>query len=83
MTRVQILLYLLLVCLSLRHHCAISSAFQETKSVSFKTSTAAYNSRNNNQIIPRNTREANEKKVVRKRPSEPSPVGNSSPPTRA
>ncbi|KAL8048648.1 hypothetical protein ABFX02_07G080600 [Erythranthe guttata] len=67
MTRAQILFSLLLIWPSLQHCYAISSTFQETKSgtVSFKTSTAVYSSRNSNQ---RNTREANEK-TIRKRPS--------------
>ncbi|EYU24282.1 hypothetical protein ABFS82_07G078500 [Erythranthe guttata] len=79
MTRAQILFSLRLIWPSLQHCYAISSTFQETKSVSFKTSTAVYSSRNSNQ---RNTREANEK-TIRKRPSEPSPVGNRRPLTRA
>ncbi|KAL8048638.1 hypothetical protein ABFX02_07G079900 [Erythranthe guttata] len=82
MTRVQILFSLFLIWLSLQHRYAISSTFQETKLVSFKTTTAAYNLRNNNRITPRIERGTDEKKIP-KRPSGPSPVGNHLPPSKA
>ncbi|KAI3450420.1 hypothetical protein Pfo_007085 [Paulownia fortunei] len=88
MRRIQILFPLLLMWLVLvafQQHYAISSSFHETKSVSFKISSAAYNSTNkggNMRKVLRNTRAANEKKV-RKTPSGPSPVGNHRPPSKA
>ncbi|PIN24364.1 hypothetical protein CDL12_02897 [Handroanthus impetiginosus] len=87
MRRTQILSHFLLMWLiwvAFQQHYAISSSFQESKSVSFKINAEAYNSRvagGNSRKTMRNTGDANENKV-RKTPSGPSPVGNHRPPSR-